>query len=160
MEDFDNECGFWLYNRPYVWIQGKTAKTCRRLYILYYNDLVHVEYLKGFGKQRAGDMNVRRIKFSSYKYSPLPDGKPDYSTVNILDLWGNKESKKACGWASRYFGVYIPQRDGKLKDLDVRRNGKSFKLNTNYLVDYLKISGIVGGRGVDFIKLPLWLKQE
>lgn len=167
IEDFDKECGFWFYNRPYVWIQGSTKETSGRLYLFYKEDTIHIYTRKGYvvsgdlsGRQYK--MMERRIPYSEYRYYK---GQTDdkFGEVSSLDLWGRPHAIESCSWATRYFGVYVPQRDGKLEELDIRRNGEKFSLpasSKHELASYLKAAGFNIPGGTNFIKLPNWLDWE
>ncbi len=158
--DFDEICGFWLYNRPYVWIQGPTIETSRRLYLVYNKDNIYIwtrpGYKSGLGPFEMGD---RRILFSKFRYFKSSKG-PEYGKISMIDLWDSKDRKEMCSWAANYFGVYIRKRDGNLKDLDVRKNGIPFKpKGPPNLVNYLK-KAKKRIRYPDFIKKPEWLSDR
>jgi len=162
MADFDNECGFWIYNRPYVWIQGETKETSRRLYLLYNYDRIHIYTRRGYPFEGlpAFGMRERKPFFQTYYY--IPKGVDlDYASVNMLDLWETPEKERMCSWAARYFGVYVRERDEDLGKLEVRRNGEAFRPPRGSrpgVVSYLKAAGFHKPGGVNFIKPPNWLR--
>jgi len=158
MSSDDKTVGFWLYNRPYVWVPGKNYKTCRRLYLLHGKDEIYTHTRPGFKKGNWGPfgMGPRRIEFRNYKY--IPDSK-SYSKISMIDLWSSKERKKKCQWGSRYFEIYIQARDGPLKNLEVRKNGLPFHpAGPSTLRNYLRKAGKSPG-DPDFVKKPNWFKS-
>ena len=114
-EDDDKLVGYWIDNRPYVWINNDNFKNCRRLYLLYDEDEVYLYTRKGKG------MPERKTSLKNFNWLF------GYGKVSLLDIWKSVGKREKCIWVKKYFDVYIPKRDGELQYLDVRVNGKKFK---------------------------------
>lgn len=155
--DGDNICGYWLYGRPYVYIPGDTIETGQRLYLMYPRDKVF-PYDRPMPYYQT--MMHRKIWFRTYRY--VPPGKNQTlddkrSTLSVIDLWSDENWEQTCSWASRYFRVYVRERDGDLRKLNVRVNGKTVPHPWSDPVAYLKKYKLEGSP--DFILKPDWAKD-
>ena len=130
MIDWDIICGYWLYNRPYVWIAGKSYKDSQRLYLVHPADEIY-SYTRA-GKQ----MSERRLLAGNYRYIPSIPLEESRSHTSKLDLWSFPERKEKCQWVPRYFRIYVAERDGPLDKLEVRKNGVKFGPKTKRVVTF------------------------
>lgn len=117
MQDYDNEIGFWTYGVPYVWINNKDMKECRRLYLVYNQDDVFVSH-RTYKEYNNLQRSVQYSRVMRERNHSIDD-------ISLLDLW-RKDGESKCSWAARYFGVYDHTlfKGKKLSDMDVRINGK------------------------------------
>jgi ubiquinone/menaquinone biosynthesis C-methylase UbiE len=106
--DYDNQCGFWIHDLPYVWIEGKKLESCKRYYILDQDTLIlHNNKIK-----KIEDLNEEEI------YIP-----------NINCLPTHK------GWAKNYFLISTFK---DLSSKDIRVNGSIINFeNTLTLTRYI-----------------------
>ena len=163
-EDFDHLCGFWFYGRPYVWFQGDTPETSGRLYLFHDTEKIYIHTRLGYyhrnDKLGPFSKEERSIPYSSYRYKTSM-GIEKFNAISSIDAWANSFSSELCSWAVRYFGVFVSSRDGKLRDLDVRVNGKKIDASSDNVSDILEIYGIKSaGYNTNFIHPPNWLSSE
>ncbi len=117
----------------------------------------YVDAIKG--KKKRGYRYTKMKGVNIWWGGSLEDLDESRGKISMIDLWATKERKRNCGWVARYFGIYVSKRDGLLEDLDVRKNGKTFRPSgpqTRY--NYLRKAGKVPG-APDFIKRPEWFKS-
>ena len=120
MVDWDQVCGHWLYNRPYVWLPGKSYEDGQRLYLVHPDDEIYSYTREG------KHMSERRVVAGRYRYVPSISIEESRGHTSKLDLWAHPERIKRCQWVPRYFRVYVADRDGPLDKLEVRKNGVKF----------------------------------
>lgn len=129
-KDLDNEIGFFIKNRPYIWVEGRTWSECKRLYFLYLTDRVYIHSRQNFPEGQ------RTIMFKDYMYIPDVITR-DYSKISLLNVWnptsGEGNALGQCGVPMNFFNPYVPQRDNDripTDVFDIRVEGK--KLNIDY----------------------------
>lgn len=157
---YDKIVGFWIYNRPYLWIPNKDYKKCRRLYLCFYDEKIY-------------SSTKRIVKFSG-KINTNSD--VDYNSYSMISIYEDEYRNMTCDWGRNYFQVFVSARDmGRLlrhNQANVRINGNPIDISPFInkhnrelnVVSLLKRYGFYkrGNTmfGKNYIKIPEWTTHE
>lgn len=114
---YDSYVGHWIEGIPYVWVHHDDVSQCQRKYILSKDDIVYNKDVQPNSSTYLKSLDKLLLKDTLHLHND-----PSH-TLSAYQL------KNGCeyGVAERFFRVYNCKRDGFIKNLIVRVNGKDIK---------------------------------